>query len=432
MANLYWTFNTTVDPHQLSVKILYEHQYETEFAALTGEHYFKYWGKTVESASDSDNPARPGSMIMEHMDLKSGGSTIDIPVIIPDNSAMVVGDQDMKTRGVRNRIAFIPVGVNRYQKAYDVIVKGTLQSQILGQNLTNAINQGAQQLKWDLTRTVDKDLYHTVFTGTSMHMSNLSGVTGVRNFRTPHSHPNFWTEKGGMVPKIAGALPGSAGYETAVVGALNGVDTTHKMTAAVIKKLEYHADRLQIPYFETKLGKRRILIISEEQRQQLEDDEVYQKAKIEAFSGTGWEADAFNNFRAQYSKTLIFSTMTIPGVRVMNDTPATVQLNASFNNMPYYTPEGWYNDLSMIDSTPLRVGILCGPDMLHKAYGSEAVSFRSYTDTSAETEQLIISATMAYVLADIQDDSAGLITGTASEFYKNQTSLVFATWSPTL
>ena len=428
MANLYWTFGVAADPHRLSTKVLFEHQFETEFAMLTGEHYFKYWGKTVKSPGDSNNP-RPGSMVMEHMDLKQGGTTLDIPVLIPNNTAMVYGDQDMKTKGVRSNIEYITVGVNRYQKAYDVIVKGTLQAQVLGQNLTSVLNNGAQQLKWDLTRTVDKDLYHTVFTGTSMHMSNLSGKLNTRAFRTPHSHPNFWTESAGLVPHTN--KPGTAGYETAVVGALNTTNTAHKFTAAVIKKLEYHADRRQIPYFDTKIGPRRILIVSEEQFQQLEDDPVYQNAKKEAFSGAGWEAEAFNNFRAQYSKSLIFSSVKIPGVRLTGTDPGTVAVNTSFNNMPYYTPAGWYDDLNMLDSTPLRLGILCGPDMLHKAYGSEAVRFRSYVDTAAETEQLIMSATMGYVLADITDID-GLVTGTANEFYKNQSSMVFATWSPVL
>ena len=42
-----------------------------------------------------------------------------------------------------------------------------------------------------------------------------------------------------------------------------------------------------------------------------------------------------------------------------------------------------------------------------------------------------MSATMGYVLADITDID-GLVTGTANEFYKNQSSMVFATWSPVL
>jgi hypothetical protein len=430
MNNLFWAYGVTNDPNRIASKILFEHQYEAEFSNLTGEYFNKFWGVTIESKYDEEN-ARPTGLIVEHMDLKGGGSTLDIPVITTNTSPPVYGDADMSNQGSRGGVVYTTVGINRMNFAEELIPRLSLQAQILGPAVTTELNRAAESLKWRLTRTMDQDLYHTVFYGGSRHTTRLTeNQLEVRQFITPHSHANFWTEGSGMV-SYTGGNPGSSAYEANVLGALNGVTSSHTFTADVIEELEYQATLRKIPFFETKVGPRRIIIVSEAQMKQLNKDKRYREEKTEAFSTKGWDSAAFRNYRAQFSQSLIFSTVRIPGVRCDNNQLNNVITQSGFNDVPYYTPIGWYGNLDIIDPSPLKLGMLCAPGMIQKAYGAEAVNIESATYPGQVKEQLILRATMAYSLSDFTDRDGlqpGNTPGT-STFYSNESSLVFATGS---
>jgi hypothetical protein len=431
MNNLFWAYGVTNDPNRIAAKILYEHQYEAEFSNLTGEYFNKYWGVSIDSKYDDENPT-PTGLIVEHMDLKGGGSTLDIPVITTNTAPPVYGDADMSNQGSRGGVVYTTVGINRMNFAEELIPRLSLQAQILGPAVTAELNRASESLKWRLTRTMDQDLYHTVFYGGSRHTTRLlENQLEVRQFITPHSHANFWTPQGGMVSYSAGN-PGTDLYEASVLNALNGVTDTDVFNADVIEELEFQATMRKIPHFETKFGPRRIIIVSEKAMKQLNADDRYRKEKTEAFSTHGWDASAFKNYRAQFSQSLIFSTVRIPGVRLDNNVLGNVLTQgSSFNDVPFYTPAGWYTNLDSLDSSPLNLGILCAPGMIQKAYGAEAVNIESATYPGQVKEQLILRATMAYASSDLTDRDGlqpGNTPGTAA-FYSNQSSMVFATGS---
>jgi len=433
MSNQFWNFGVTIDVNRIAAKILYDHQYEAEFSNLTGEYWNKYWGTAIESQYDSEN-VRPTGMVVEHTDLQTnGGSTLDIPIVTVDSTGPIYGDEPMQNEGSRGNVVYTTVGLNRMKFAHDLIEPLSMQAQVLGPKAVAELNRGQESLKWRLTRTMDQDLYHTTYYGGSRHTTaTAENVLNVRQFVTPHSHANFWTEASGKVA-YTGGNPGSSGYETSVVGALNSVLSTHTFSTATIEELEYQATLAKIPMFETKVGMRRILLVSETAMRQLNADPVYRASKQEAFSTHGWEANAFKNYKAQWSQSLIFSSVRIPGVRLNNNQLGNVLTQSAYQGIPYYHPSGWFGKtgLDILDTSPLKLGILCGPGMLQKAYGKEAVRVSHAVYPGTDKEQLILSATMAYALSDMTDRDGllpGNTPGTAT-FYGNNSSMVFATGS---
>jgi len=427
----FWNFQSTIDVTRIATKILYDHQLEAEFSNLTGEYYNKYWGTSIESKYDDEN-VRPTGMVVEHTDLKmNGGSTLDIPIVTVDSTGPIYGDAAMQNEGSRGNLVFTTVGLNRMNFAHNLIVKLSMQAQILGKAATDELNRAQESLKWRLTRTMDQDLYHTTFYGGSRHTTaTLENQLGVRQFITPHSHANFWTPDSGKVSYSAGN-PGTSGYEAKVVNALDGVTSGHVFSTAVIEELEFQATQAKLPFFETKVGPRRIFLVSETAMKQLNADPVYRAAKNEAFSTQGWEANAFKNYRAQWGQSLIFASARIPGVRCDNNQLGNTLTQSGYNGMPYYHPIGWFSNIDSIDTSPLKLGILCAPGMLQKAYGEEAISIEHAIYPGAVQEQLILRATMAYALSDKTDRDGlqpGNTPGTAA-FYANDSSFVFATGS---
>lgn len=436
--SLFWPFQSTIDVNRIAANILYEHQFDAEFSNLTGEYYNKYWGTAVENQFDSENPTVSG-MVVEHTDLKlNGGSTLDIPILTVDNTGPTYGDADMQNQGSKGNIVFTTVGLNSMAFAHDLIPKFSMQAQVLGPKATAELNRAQESLKWRLTRTMDQDLYHTMFYGGSRHTTATDDNTlpNIRQFITPHSHANFVVKNGGEITQIsyANGKPGGAAYETDVVGGLNLVEETDVFDTAYIEELEFLATRLKIPMFQTKFGERRILLVSDVAMKQLNQDPVYRAAKQEAFSTQGWDANAFKNYRAQWSQTLVFSSVRIPGVRLLNNEFGNVVTQTAGNGMPFYHPSGWFDDINLIDSSPLRTGILCAPGMIQKAYGQAPVSIEHAKYPGSLKEQLILRATMAYAISDLTDRDGRLPGNTpgTSAFYTNQSSLVFAHGSKAL
>lgn len=429
MSSPFWQFDTDLNPNRLAAKFVDLHQFETEFAMLTGEHYHKYWGYAHHTAKDSETPdVDGGAMINEYVsELKNGGTDILIPVIKPPTDMPVFGDTPVTNLGTTSDVVYQRAEVN--QISYPHVVVSGMQYQIIGDALAKKLNDSANALRYRFTKFTDKDLYHTMANGLSMSLTGMSGIEGARTTLTPHSHGNFYVPNAGMIGYTNGR-PGSSGYEGDLVAALNNLNTGDSFDTRLIEELEYQADERRIPAFQTKFGDFRVLLVHTAAYRQLLEDSRFEAAKREASSGQGWNGLEFRNFRGQWSNTLVFTTPRMPGVQLTNNTYGQVATRTAYNGMPAYGPTDWYTNLDARDTSKIKLGIMCGPNMITKAYGHMPVTFEGEVRVGEQRQIMILRAIHAYVLSDIWDLDGKISGLSAGDYYENVSSMLFATASP--
>jgi N4-gp56 family major capsid protein len=412
-----------------------EHVKSCEFAKLTGETYQELQGLTITPAYDLNNPKPTGAMITEFQDLKGGGTTISIPIFIQNSVVPKIGDADLTNEGVTDDFVWIRAQINKIGFAHE-LVKGLQAQELMTNGLSQRLNDSKPSLGDRLTKWIDKDLYHTVFNGVSISLCTMSGQPGCRSSLTPHSHANFYV--GGDLKGLVGGndtqggyanRAGTEAYETDLAAALNSLTTDDVFNAALITKLEYQAKRLGIPRFLTSTGEKYIMIVHPAMIQQLNEDPAYLNAKLYGGMGQGWDGSLYNNYRTQWSQTLIFEGSRIPGVQGELQNITTYGTGV-YNNMPKYGNTDFYTNLKSEHPSFIKLGILCGPDMLIKAYGADAIRISGEIHEGAEREQVYLRAVMAYVLADYFDKDSHMGVGSTTSVWKNQSSMVFATVSP--
>lgn len=415
-----WPFTAKVNPNRLATEFIWENATENEFAHLADENFNKYFGTTVKDQSTRDNKEMPSGMIKTYQDLNAGGTTINIPVFTVPTTMPVAGDTDMKDKGVTAGIKYITVKLNKYQDAYDLVTG--MEAQKVGKVTEKELNDGAKFLRRRYTMFTDRDLYYTVFNGTSAMLTTMSGMTGAWNAITPHSHGNIFTVKTGMLSYTNGR-PMTSGYEDTVAGALEGV--TEQFTPELIEELEYWANELNIPYFQTSAGEYRILLVHDTQLKQLKRHEEFRQAALAGGQGLGFEGPAFKNFQARWSKTLVYSSTRVFGVQKNQD--GSIARETQWNQIPKYGPTDF--KLGVADQNDIKGAILLGPNMITKAVGQNPVKFSGWEDEASEKKLLIMRAYQAYVMSDIVDEDGkhGL---TAGSYDHNESSLVAFTYSP--
>lgn len=428
-----WPYTAEVNPNRLAAEFVELNQYENEFAWLTSQNYHKSMGVTVRDLGDSDNPRPSGAMIAEFQDLKNdGGTELRIPMMVPENGPPDgYGNTDVTNAGSTPGIVYRKGEVHLISKVFDVVM-GIEAQKLGGKALLSKINNASERARGWWTRYTDRDLWHTVYYGVSMALTNINtSVSGTRSTLTAHSHGNFFVQNNGSVARVeyGSGRPGSSAYEADCKAALEAIprDSTGAFTTKTIEWLEYKAASLRIPYFQTKAGEYRVLIVHPSQLLQLKQDPRFENAVIAGGQGMGFEGPAFRNFQARWGQTLVFSSTKAFGVQESAGTVLTESVTG--RSIPKYGPTNLYTDMNSVSTDPLKGALMVGPDMITKCYGMNPISFEGEYRVGALKKTLIMRAMQAYVLSDIfdQDGTQGL---TAGDFYENTSSLVCFTYSP--
>ena len=427
------SFTAAVNPNRVTTKFLEYVQVETEFANLTGENYGKTFGVHMKDSATLDTPRGNKAMILEYRDTTAGGTDIKIPVIQLANDLPLIGMTDATNAGTSDRIMYLSaqVALMTFPFAY---LTGLEAQKIQGNELLAKVNDAVTSTAEKATQYIDKELFHTVYNGVCAAMTPMSGWAGTRVNTTPlipHSHGNFFVPGVGIVG-ISGGRPLVAGYEASVKAALDGISATdgYKLSPAMIEDIEGEAVRKRIKPLRTKFGDRYLLICSPSQVKQFKQSVQHRVSSDSAWQGHGWEAQSFRNFEAVWSRSILVSSLNTFGVQQTSTTSlGNCAVQTSYNNIPKYGASTVYSVRTVEDENEIKLGILCGEGMITKAIGRDPVSVTEEEFPGALTKKLYLRMMFAYVLSDIVDldGSTGL---TAGQWDSNQSSLVFATWSP--
>jgi len=431
---LKWTYGDEGDPNVIAQDILTEHQPQLEFYQLTGESYEKYVGLETSVISTKDSPLPSRGLIREYRDLSSkGGTSLRIPVQVPNDTPAEFGDTDMTNKGVHDDIVWIQSGVNRWRLA-QTLVSG-MERQTIGKAISDRMNQATSQLKYRLARQINQDLHHTMVNGVSINMCNLSGKGQVNTTIPPHSHSNFYIGGsligGGGYAGYPNSRPVSAAYETDVYGGLNALTSADKFTPEMVENLEFFAQKLDMPMFQTKMGDMWVIVVPIESVRDFKRNEDYLKFRDSAFNGSEWNAIGLTSKKAVWSNTIIIGSRYIPGVRLnaSNDPGSVQRRGVAFNEMPVYGASDFYTSVGSIDSSPLKLGYFLSPNAIIRAYGLDGLQIEGDRNAGADRDEIYLNFTAAHVLSEYKDSDNHIVATGTDPMYKNQSSMVFAHWA---
>lgn len=429
---LKWAYGDEGDPNVIAQDILTEHQPQLEFYQLTGEAYEKYVGLETSVVSTKDSPRPSRGLVREYRDLTSGGTSLRIPVVVPNDTPAEFGDTDMTNKGVHDDVVWIQSGVNQWQFAH--VLVGGMEKQVIGKAISDRLNNASNALKYRLARQWNQDFHHTLVNGVSINMCDLSGKAQPNTTINPHSHANFYVggalAGGGAYASYPTARPNTSAYEVEVVAGLNALTTTDTFTPEMVENLEYFAQKLDIPQFQTKMGDMWVIVVPIESVRDFKRSADYLKFRDSAFNGTGWDTIGLTNKKAVWSNTIIIGSRYVPGVRLTSNTPGTVNTRSStYNTMPIYGASDFYTKLGSIDSSPLRLGYFLGPNAIIRAYGMQGLEIEGDRNSGANRDEVYLRLTAAHVLAEYKDADNHIVTSGTNPVYKNQSSMVFGHWA---
>lgn len=422
---------------RLEKEMSYAPLHEPRFSKWMGPNFVKAISGEVPPVGGMKMPNWTGAPIEVREALKSaGGTELLIPIRRRLTKPGVFGGNTLFGTGEGAQMGFRKVIINRSRKSYSPPTGMELQK--TKQWAKSFVGEARQNLKDYYSGWTGININLAFLTGYSADLtqSSLLGALGEAYV----SHPNFYVAgtAGQIGVDAAGAYtsaPGTAGYETAIATAIDGladVAATH-MTGSFVRKLVAFASRHKVVQITAKDGFQFYPIWLKDSAyfQLLEDPAVVDVAKRlnqTALSGSplGNVEGIFYGGAAIYSDKMMFcaythaddATNVTDGYVGYGPRPSSAQSGAGWLFDP---------DLDVIDTGDKPVGILVGQSMLTVGTGEDLKITDEMQDHGNKVE--IGYDVIQSIVRNDNYDTLGQITGVKGAFWEHTASIAFATYS---
>lgn len=372
-----------------------------------------------------------------------GKTTLDIPVRVRLTGLPVYGDKALRGTEESGKLVFRTVKINLTRKAYSK--PSLISAQITLPYLENLMMEASEYLTQWFNDYHPGNFIVAMCAGASIDLINAT-ASGGRGMAVV-SHPNLYVLGAGKVT-YAGGRPGTAGYEAAVVTAVDAANssTTNAVTCKSIRGLVLTSQRLKIQPILMKAGFRRFAIwLSDAQWAQLEADtefkDWYRRLPMELDNhplATGARADI--------GGAIIYVDQNLPHVVTYTNYDTNYVRPAVTTGLMYWPQPtaseyaAGYNVGNMVErrcDQAHKVGFLIGQSALSVGVGvpvsggkkGPSMQFVEQFDDYGAISGIGIATIQSVVRNDIYDQDG--VTGLAAgAFYENTSSLCFISNSP--
>lgn len=427
MPQSVFALTSKMNPVVLSRLMELQQWREMSFGRWVGPEFIKAAGRNISTPVQPTGPQWTGAPIEVHKEFVSVGKTdMDIPVRNILKGRPVFGDRPLKGTGEGAVVTYRSVPINYTRKAYDAPTG--MSEQIIKQYADQLVSNANDQLKRWWSDYHPGNFMLAMLAGYSYDL--LSPATLGGRAKTTISHPNFYTAGGGKVG-YGGGKPGSAGYETAVANALDGLTNVpeDKMTVALLRNLRVEANRLKITPIVVASGYKFFAVwISDAQWVQLQADPEYRE-----LMKTGQVPLDTNPLvtaaKFQLEGVCVYVDQSLFGARTAAS-DATVTATVEYGPSPSVAEraEGHLigNWIENRDTNDRKVGLLVGESCMSVGIGKD-MQMTEEIDDHGFVKEFGVNTIQSVVRSDIFDKDGK--KGTAGDFDENTSSLAFGTFS---
>lgn len=399
------------------------------FGMFVGGEFVKNSGKNISTPISPVGPQFTGAPIEKFDNFVSDGKTdMDIPVRKRLTGRPVFGDNTLKGTGEKSIVTYRTVPINYTRKAYQPPTG--MSEQISRPYADQLVTNAHDQLGDWLNNYWPGNFMCSIFKGYSYDLNSVAQLGG--RAKATISHPNFFTAGGGQVSQAS--LPGTAGYETAVAAALNGLTNTaeDKMSVDLLRNLVVSANRLKINPITLKGGFKFFpIFISDSQWVQLQQDAEYIDIVKRGQNTPLTDNPLVNAASFWIAGACIYVDQNLWGARTSDD-DATVTETVEYGPVPSTkeradgnTIGNWIANVS--DTNTKKLGVLMGASAFSLGVGAR-LKFTEESDDHGFFKEIGLNFIQSVVRNDVYDLDG--MVGTAGNFDYNDSSLVFATYSP--
>lgn len=425
-----FSYTSKMNPVVLSRLMELQQWRENSFGKWVAPEFVKQSGRNVSTPIQPNGSlSYTGAPIEVHKEFVGMGKTdMDIPVRNILKGRPVYGDRPLKGKGEGAVVTFRSVPINYTRKAYDAPTG--MSEQIVKQYADQLVGNAAAFLREWWSNYHPGNFNLAMVAGYSSDLICPAELGG--RAKTIMSHPNFFTAGGGKV-SYAGGKPGSAGYETSVETALDGLTNVpeDKLTVAFLRHMRTEANRAKITPIVVADGYKFFAVwISDAQWVQLQADPEYREL-MKNGSGVAWGKNPLvtaADFRME--GICVYVDQGLFGARTAAS-DATVTSAVEYGPVPSAADraEGYQfgNWIESRDENNRKVGFLVGQSAMSVGIGRD-MKFTEEIDDHEFVKEIGIQTIQSVVRSDIFDKDGK--KGTAGDFDENTSSLAFATYSP--
>lgn len=399
--------------------------------------------EVVVPGANGENMKFTGAPIEVHKRFVTDGkTTLDIPVRVRLTGMPVYGDKPLEGKEESARVVFRTVKINLTRKAYS---KPSLTTaQITLPYLENLMFEASDYLTQWWNDYHPGNFILTMCAGASRDLV-AAQAEGGRSISYV-SHPNFYTAGGGRV-SYSGGRPGTAGYETSVMTAIDGLTNTSTdyISVALINSLVIEAQRLRIQPVAMKAGYARFVIwITDAQWAQLQKDTDF-KDWYKRLNSALKDHPLATAMVCEIGGAVICVDQNLWGARtptnpVGGSAPLANTVEYGYQPTAAERAMGFKvgNWIENRDVSDRKIGLLVGAGAMSVGVGvpvsggkkHPSMSFVDNTKDYGAQQGIGVQTVQSVVRSDVFDYD-GMIEGlSAGDFYENTSSLAFGTYSP--
>jgi len=404
------------------------------FAQWIGPEFVKRGGGNEEviAHAPGDEPGWTGAPIEPVTAfIQKGRTDMLIPVRNRLTGLPVFGGVQLLGTAEAPAYGYRSVYINRTRKAY--APPTGMEEQKTRQYYTSLIGEANAYLNTWMNDWFPASLLSSIFFGfsTDLIAPTVAGGRAVGSV----SHPNFFVAGSGQVA-YTGGRPGTAGYESAVESALNGLTGAagQQMTVQFIRNLVFEAPRAKIAPITTKDGFPFYPIwMKDAAWVQLQADPDFQSLSKSLHISELSKHPLGNGMVAFIGGAAIFVDLKFWSARTNSDDPlvtaGTVEYGPIATAVERAVGMKFGNPMTQLDTGAKAMCVLCGQSMLSVGTGQK-IKFTDEMLDHGNVKEIGIDFIQSAVRNEVYD-TLGLIPGRAKgDFYENTSSLVGATFSP--
>lgn len=389
-------------------------------------------------------PPKSAIGVYEQFGRKEKGTEMFIPTRLHIKGKPIYGDRQLIGTGERNNFVYHNIHINQVRKAI-AAVPGRMVEQSIGRYVDEVINQTQPQLTDWLRKYVNTSMIrraliegrsHNLTASTQDFGLGLRRVSPSNFYVVGHVAADNTAWVGGL--DYAAGRPGSDAYESLVETALNSLGVGDSFTVALLKKLSVIVRRqknLLPPIQLSDKSEWFPMVITPYQYSQLLDDPAWEKIVLQILPREGNPKDNWmlNGAVGYAHGFILYVDNGAFGAHTNANKYGHSSVTAGF---PEYGCEDDPNsddfaDIADLDESYLSVGLILGRNACSVGIAKKPGYTMETFDHDAQSEGGIywIAGAERWDMYDTDGQVAGL---TAGDFYKNESMVAFATYSPSV
>ena len=389
--------------------------------------------------------AKPNELpiqIYEDFSGKDGGSSMQILTKMTIKPRPVLGDDTLLLKGARQSFVYTSLHVNQVRQAVNTKA-GEFNEQVIKKYVQDLLGQAEPQLTdWFARYIGNSGIKRAILEGKGHELTSaLPFGRGLSKI----SHPNFLVAGNGYV-SYGGGKPGTAGYESAVASALDGMTSANTMSLPLLLEWSTFAAREKrlVPCIKTEYGEYFLCMITPAQHWQLQQDPLWEKiaTKVLPFSQKNERANWLLNGRVGYYQNIVFRVDVLGWGAHTNANPNWVSKAGSYGTTTppsptagtvvygcYDSGTGDFPDIYGVDDSPFQLATILGAGAVNGGIAKK-LSFTAEEVDHANVKEVGAKQMYGFERHDLFDSDAQIAGNSAGDFVENTGSIVLATYSP--